>query len=80
MQGVQLSFTVDMMLVGKEDITDPTQQVEFKSRVGEMSNILSTIIQKEIAGTEMDQTIVSLDLVRYLEPEDLEAIYFDENY
>lgn len=80
MQGVQMSFTVDMTLVGKEDISDPTQQVEFKSRVGEMPNILSKLIQKEIAGTELDQTIVSLDLVRYLEPEDLEDIYFDENF
>ena len=73
MIGVDLNFNVDMSLYTTKNITNESDILQVKEKIGKLPKVISELLFNELSRTPLDEVNTELLAVNYVEPEDIEV-------
>lgn len=77
MVGVDVQLSVNLKLFTSKDISDKESQMTVRENMSDFAQNIGEILMSELGRTELDSTDVEVEMIHYINEDELEVYYED---
>lgn len=77
MVGVDVQLSVNLKLFTPEDISDKESQMTVRENMSDFAQNIGEILMSELGRTELDNADVEVEMIHYINEDELEVYYED---
>ena len=77
MVGVDVQLSVNLKLFTSEDISDKESQMTVRENMSDFAQNIGEILISELGRTELDSADVEVEMIHYINEDELEVYYED---